>query len=182
MGDNRQQDRILMLGLDAAGKTTIMGTLCHHNTNELKHITPTIGFNVEETVWNNIIFTSWDVGGSDKLRPLWKHYYPNTKGIIFVLDSSDNERLCSTEKFFTDYAKEELYKILNENELKNIPFLLFANKQDLANAVTINEIKNIFELHKIQSKRNAKIQGCCAITGEGLDDGLQWILNEIKST
>lgn len=65
----------------------------------------------------------WDVGGQDKIRPLWRHYFQNTQGIIFVVDSNDRDRI--TE------AREELQRMLNEDELRDAILLVFANKQDL---------------------------------------------------
>merc|ERR1711998_418466 len=92
--------RILMVGLDAAGKTTVLYKL---KLGEVVTTIPTIGFNVETVEYKNINFTVWDVGGQDKIRPLWRHYYQNTQGIIFVVDSNDKERL--------GMAKEELEKM-----------------------------------------------------------------------
>merc|ERR1712039_981272 len=99
----KQDMRILMVGLDAAGKTTILYKL---KLGEVVTTIPTIGFNVETVEYKNISFTVWDVGGQDKIRPLWRHYYQNTQGLIFVVDSNDRERI--TE------AQEELQKMLQE--------------------------------------------------------------------
>lgn len=84
---------------------------------------PRIGFNVETVEYKNIQFTVWDVGGQDKIRPLWRHYFQNTQGIIFVVDSNDRERVVE--------AREELQRMLNEDELRDALLLVFANKQDL---------------------------------------------------
>ena len=84
----KQEMRILMVGLDAAGKTTILYKL---KLGEAVTTIPTIGFNVETVEYKNISFTVWDVGGQDKIRPLWRHYYQNTQGLIFVVDSNDRE-------------------------------------------------------------------------------------------
>merc|ERR1712149_70790 len=81
---SNKEMRILMVGLDAAGKTTILYKL---KLGEVVTTIPTIGFNVETVEYKNISFTVWDVGGRDKIRPLWRHYYQNTQGIIFVVDS-----------------------------------------------------------------------------------------------
>lgn len=85
-------------------------------------LTP-VGFNVETVEYKNIQFTVWDVGGQDKIRPLWRHYYQNTQGIIFVIDSNDRDRVVE--------AREELQRMLNEDELRDALLLVFANKQDL---------------------------------------------------
>uniref|UniRef100_A0A669CS81 ARF GTPase 5 n=1 Tax=Oreochromis niloticus TaxID=8128 RepID=A0A669CS81_ORENI len=86
----KKQMRILMVGLDAAGKTTILYKL---KLGEIVTTIPTIGFNVETVEYKNICFTVWDVGGQDKIRPLWRHYFQNTQGLIFVVDSNDRERV-----------------------------------------------------------------------------------------
>merc|ERR1712000_777604 len=96
--------RILMVGLDAAGKTTILYKL---ELGEIVTTIPTIGFNVETVEYKKINFTVWDVGGQDKIRPLWRHYYQNTQGLIFVVDSNDKDRVVE--------ANEELQKMLRED-------------------------------------------------------------------
>merc|ERR1711981_1284307 len=116
--------RILMVGLDAAGKTTVLYKL---KIGEVVTTIPTIGFNVETVDYKNIRFTVWDIGGQDKIRPLWRHYYENANGIIFVIDSNDRDRM--------QEAKAELDNLLKEDELKDAVVLVFANKQDLPNAM-----------------------------------------------
>merc|ERR1711872_788349 len=125
----KKQMRILMVGLDAAGKTTILYKL---KLGEIVTTIPTIGFNVETVEYKNICFTVWDVGGQDKIRPLWRHYFQNTQGLIFVVDSNDRERISE--------AKDELHKMVSEDELKDSIILIFANKQDLPNAMTASEL------------------------------------------
>merc|ERR1712079_829591 len=98
----KKQMRILMVGLDAAGKTTILYKL---KLGEIVTTIPTIGFNVETVEYKNICFTVWDVGGRDKIRPLWRHYFQNTQGLIFVVDSNDRERI--------DEAQKELQELRN---------------------------------------------------------------------
>ena len=161
--------RMLMVGLDAAGKTTILYKL---KLGEVVTTIPTIGFNVETVEYKNIKFTVWDVGGQDKIRPLWRHYYQNTEGVIFVVDSNDLDRV--------DAARKELEQMLAEDSLKDACVLVFANKQDLPNAMEVSELADKLGLG---SMRNRKwyIKGCCATTGDGLYDGLDWMnktLNE----
>ena len=79
------------------------------------------GFNVETVEYKNISFTVWDVGGQDKIRPLWRHYFQNTQGLIFVVDSNDRERVGE--------ARDELHRMLQEDELRDAVILIFANKQ-----------------------------------------------------
>ena len=103
---------MLLLGLDAAGKTTILYKL---KLNELVQTIPTIGFNVETVEYKNLRFTIWDVGGQEKIRNLWKHYYTNTNALIFVVDSNDKKRI--------DIAAKELHFMMNAEELKECQFI-----------------------------------------------------------
>ncbi|XP_072299097.1 ARF GTPase 2a [Eucyclogobius newberryi] len=164
----KKEMRILMVGLDAAGKTTILYKL---KLGEIVTTIPTIGFNVETVEYKNISFTVWDVGGQDKIRPLWRHYFQNTQGLIFVVDSNDRERLAE--------AKEELNRMLGEDELRDAVLLVFANKQDLPNAMNAAEITDKLALHALRN-RNWYIQATCATSGDGLYEGLEWLSNELK--
>ncbi|KAG5732046.1 ADP-ribosylation factor [Termitomyces sp. T112] len=159
---------ILMVGLDAAGKTTILYKL---KLGEIVTTIPTIGFNVETVEYKNISFTVWDVGGQDKIRPLWRHYFQNTQGIIFVVDSNDRERVAE--------AREELQRMLNEDELRDALLLVFANKQDLPNAMNAAEITDKLGLHGLR-QRTWYIQAACATSGDGLYEGLEWLSANIK--
>eukprot|EP01083_Nonionella_stella_P004295 12417_1 len=158
--------RILMVGLDNAGKTTILYKL---KIGEVVTTIPTIGFNVENVEYKNLKFTVWDVGGQQSIRQLWKHYYSNTDAIIFVLDANDTKRVRGNEHC----AKEELHRLMGEVELENCILLVLANKQDLPNAQGENELKNILELDGI--KQEHFIQGTIAHTAEGLFEGLDWL-------
>jgi len=165
----KKEMRILMVGLDAAGKTTILYKL---KLGEVVTTIPTIGFNVETVEYKNISFTVWDVGGQDKIRPLWRHYYQNTQGLIFVVDSNDRDRV--------DDAREELSKMLNEDEMRDAVLLVFANKQDLPNAMTAAEVTDKLGLHNMRN-RQWFIQSACATTGDGLYEGLDWLSRTLSS-
>ncbi|RNF26280.1 ADP-ribosylation factor 1 [Trypanosoma conorhini] len=115
----------------------------------------------------------WDVGGQDVLRPLWRHYYQNTNGLIFVVDSNDRERIGK--------ARQELEKMLTEDELRNSILLVFANKQDLPNAMSTTEVTEKLGLQSVR-QRNWYIQGCCATSAQGLYEGLDWLAANIKKT
>ena len=84
---------------------------------------PTVGFNVETVTYKNTKFNVWDVGGQDKIRPLWRHYFSGTQGLIFVVDSVDRDRM--------DEARTELTRIIQDREMKDALLLVFANKQDV---------------------------------------------------
>ncbi|TID15045.1 hypothetical protein CANINC_004716 [Pichia inconspicua] len=166
----RKEMRILMVGLDAAGKTTILYKL---KLGEIVTTIPTIGFNVETVEYKNISFTVWDVGGQDKIRPLWRHYFQNTQGIIFVVDSNDRDRIAE--------AREELQRMLNEDELRDAVLLVFANKQDLPNAMSAAEITEKLGLQSIRP-RPWFIQSTCATSGDGLYEGLEWLSTTLKNS
>eukprot|EP00037_Helgoeca_nana_P038028 m.18725 g.18725 ORF g.18725 m.18725 type:complete len:178 (-) comp9720_c0_seq1:255-788(-) len=155
--------RVLMLGLDSAGKTTILYRL---KLGQSVTTIPTVGFNVETVTYRNIKFNVWDVGGQDKIRPLWRHYYTGTQGLIFVVDCADKERM--------DEARKELHKIVNDREMQSAIILVFANKQDLKGAVTPEEVRPLLDMEKL-SDRNWYVQPCVAITGDGLTEGLTWL-------
>ncbi|KAL8895594.1 MAG: hypothetical protein Q9192_003543 [Flavoplaca navasiana] len=182
----KKEMRILMVGLDAAGKTTILYKL---KLGEIVTTIPTIGFNVETVEYKNIQFTVWDVGGQDKIRPLWRHYFQNTQGIIFVVDSNDRDRVVE--------AREELQRMLNEDELRDALLLVFANKQDLPNAMNAAEITDKLGLHSLRQRawvrwqitrylaviglqRQQYIQSTCATSGDGLYEGLEWLSNSLR--
>ncbi|ODV93085.1 hypothetical protein PACTADRAFT_5372 [Pachysolen tannophilus NRRL Y-2460] len=166
----RKEMRILMVGLDAAGKTTILYKL---KLGEIITTIPTIGFNVETVEYKNISFTVWDVGGQGIIRPLWRHYFQNTQGIIFVVDSNDRDRISE--------VREEIHKMLNEDELRNASLLVFANKQDLPNAMTAAELTEKLGLHSIR-QHPWYIQATCATSGDGLYEGLEWLSSNLKDS
>ena len=164
----RKRDvRILMVGLDAAGKTTILYQL---KMGEKVKTIPTIGFNIETLDYRGINFTVWDVGGQDKIRILWRHYYENTDALIFVVDSNDQDRI--------EDAAEELKKILAEVELKDCPVLVMANKQDLNGALTPNDVMEKMGMNQLQG-RTLFVQGTSATTGQGLREGLDWMASAL---
>ncbi|KAI7802188.1 ADP-ribosylation factor 5 [Triplophysa rosa] len=164
----KKQMRILMVGLDAAGKTTILYKL---KLGEIVTTIPTIGFNVETVEYKNICFTVWDVGGQDKIRPLWRHYFQNTQGLIFVVDSNDRERVAE--------SAEELSKMLQEDELRDAVLLVFSNKQDLPNAMAVSELTDKLGLQSLRS-RTWYVQATCATQGTGLYEGLDWLSSELS--
>jgi ADP-ribosylation factor 1/2 len=181
----KKEVRIVMVGLDAAGKTTILYKL---KLGEVVSTIPTIGFNVETVEYKNLNLNVWDVGGQDKIRPLWRYYYNGSNAIIFVIDSSDTERLdlkgmeqafnrkkaVDSSSDISKTAAEELAKLLEEDELRDAALLILANKQDLPHAMSVAEITERLELHKIRN-RPWYVQGCCATTGDGLIEGLDWL-------
>jgi len=166
-----------MIGLDSAGKTTVLYRL---KFNQYMNTAPTIGFNCEKVRFHGSSFTLWDVGGQDKLRPLWRSYTRCTDGIIFVVDSCKEDRL--------EEAKLELLKIykscserkaMSKHSHGNIPVLILANKQDLPMALDVNKLEHLLGLKQL-GKECWHIQPTCAITGDGLDEGMTKLVEMIS--
>eukprot|EP00929_Paragymnodinium_shiwhaense_P123745 TRINITY_DN979_c0_g1_i3.p1 TRINITY_DN979_c0_g1~~TRINITY_DN979_c0_g1_i3.p1 ORF type:complete len:187 (+),score=48.22 TRINITY_DN979_c0_g1_i3:108-668(+) len=166
----KRECKIVMVGLDAAGKTTILYKL---RLGEVITTIPTIGFNVESVQYKNIEFSVWDIGGQDKIRRLWRHYYSNTDGVIFVVDSSDRERIAE--------AAKELHAVIGDDEMRGTALLVFANKQDLPQAMSAAEIVEKLELSQMRS-HPWFIQATCATTGDGLFEGLDWLSRTLASS
>ncbi|XP_036394929.1 ADP-ribosylation factor-like 4aa [Megalops cyprinoides] len=162
-----QSLHIAILGLDCAGKTTVLYRL---QFNEFVNTVPTKGFNTEKIKValggsRTVTFHFWDVGGQEKLRPLWKSYTRCTDGIVFVVDSVDAERM--------EEAKTELHKITRLSENQGVPVLVVANKQDLRNSLTLAEIEKLLALRELGSASPWHLQPACAIIGDGLREGLE---------
>ena len=160
--------RILILGLDGAGKTTILYRL---SIGEVVDTVPTIGFNVETVTYKNLTFNVWDLGGQSTIRPYWRCYYADTGAVIYVVDAADVDRV--------GIAGEELSAMLGEDELKDVPLLVFANKQDQDGALPAQDVATRLGLHLLKD-RDWRIVGCSAVKGEGLNEGLDWLVNVMK--
>mmetsp|Transcript_6558 Transcript_6558/g.16762 ORF Transcript_6558/g.16762 Transcript_6558/m.16762 type:complete len:195 (-) Transcript_6558:34-618(-) len=160
--------RVVMLGLDAAGKTTILYKL---HIGEVLSTVPTIGFNVEKVQYRNVCFTVWDVGGQEKLRPLWRHYFNNTDGLIFVVDSMDRERITK--------AAAEFKSIIDDPLMRNSAILVFANKQDMKGCLQPAEVCEALGLPEMRG-RKWHVQAAISIRGEGLYEGLDWLSETLK--
>ena len=168
---NAKLDRkMLVLGLDNAGKTTILYKL---QLGEVVDTTPTIGFNCETLEYRNVRMTCWDVGGQKKLRKLWRHYYQNTAGLIYVVDSADNgaDRM--------EDVKEELHAMLQEDGLRDAKVLILANKQDMRGALRPMEVAERLGMGK-HREHEWYVQGCCGTTGDGLHEGLDWMVSAMN--
>ena len=165
----RNEMRIVMIGLDGAGKTSILYRL---KLGEWVTTVPTVGFNVKSVDHKNVTFTIYDVGGQDYLRPLWRYYYHGAQGFIFVLDSGDVGRM--------EEAKHEINTIVTDDDHKEAIFLIFANKQDLPSAMSVVDITSILGLRSHQ-KTKWCIRATSATTGDGLMDGLDWLIAQMKA-
>ena len=157
--------RLLIAGFDDSGKTSIL--------NQLKYLEfiktqPTIGYNIEAIDYKGLNFTIVDTGGQDKIRVLWKHYYQDIDGLIFVMNSNERD--------YIDDNIEEIRKMSCEKELEGCPFLVIANKQDEKNAFPPDEIKDKFGDIK---GRKLNVFGASAKTGEGIIEGFDWLVKAI---
>ena len=164
-----QQVRLLMLGLDAAGKTTILYKL---KMNETVNTIPTIGFNVETLQYKNLEFNCWDIGGQDKLRGLWRHYFENTQGLIYVVDSNDAGRI--------EESRESLHMILSDESMRDVPVLIYANKMDLPNALTVPQLSERLGLPTLRD-RKWQVQASNAQRGDGLYEGMDWMAKNVNT-
>ena len=165
----KKQARIVMVGLDSAGKTTILHKLAY---NENIETVPTIGFTLQQVTQGKIQFDVWDIGGQTELRHLWKHYYKNSDGFVFVVDSADTQISRKSE------AKVALDGALSSEDLSGVPLLVLANKQDLPGAMKKEEIADFLSLTLIQD-RQWFVQECSAVTGKNLVEGLQWLSDAV---
>lgn len=128
--------KVVMVGLDNAGKTTILYRL---HLGDVITSTPTVGANVEEVVHRNVRFQVWDLGGQDKLRKVWSTYYIGAHAIVLVVDSLDRERLAT--------VRDELAALTTNDELRRACLLVLANKQDLHGAMSAVDITQELKLH-----------------------------------
>ncbi|KAL4217763.1 hypothetical protein ACF0H5_022502 [Mactra antiquata] len=169
----KQEKRILIMGLDAAGKTTMLYRL---KLGEIVTTIPTIGFNVETVKILNVNVTAWDVGGRDKIRPLYRHYYTNTHGLVYIIDSKDKERF--------EYAIDELRRfVLDVDELDQVPLLVLANKQDLNDVMLPEEIASNMETLKQLEHRAWTVFGVSALDkyNPGLLEAMEWLVKTMES-
>ncbi|EAX93035.1 small GTP-binding protein, putative [Trichomonas vaginalis G3] len=154
-----------MVGLDGSGKTTILYQLkLGKNITSLQ----TTGFNLEQFRFGSFKLKIFDIGG---FQTIWKHFLYDIKGLIFVVDCSDLNRI--------EEAKEKLHNILGEDELKDTVLLVFANKQDLPSSLRSDDLQSRLNLRDIKD-RPWKVQECCATTGYGIKEGFEWFCYKIN--
>eukprot|EP00898_Chlorokybus_atmophyticus_P001689 jgi/Chlat1/2520/Chrsp175S02379 len=172
--------RILVLGLDNAGKTTILKRLSESETeskdntttsSSITTVTPTQGFNIKSLLHDGFKLNVWDIGGQKAIRPYWRNYFEATDALVYVVDSSDRRRMEETGF--------ELAALLEEEKLAAVPLLVFANKQDLLQAAKHTDIAESLNLHTLRD-RKWQIQPCSAKSGEGLQEGMEWLVKQVK--
>lgn len=162
-----KEARILVLGLDNAGKTTALKKLADE---DITHTMPTQGFNIKSVIHDGFKLNVWDIGGQKTIRPYWRNYFDQTDALVYVIDCSDRRRM--------DETGVELNQLLEEVQLAGVPLLVFANKQDLLNAMGPDDVAETLNLHAIRD-RIWHIQPCSAKTGEGLQQGMEWLVQNM---
>lgn len=169
MKQKEKEVRLLMLGLDNAGKTTILKKF---NGEDVHTISPTLGFNIQTLEHRGFKLNIWDVGGQKSLRSYWRNYFESTDGLVWVVDSADKRRLAD--------CAAELRTLLEEERLAGATLLVFANKQDLQGAASMEVIKEMLKLDDIRT-HHWRIVCCSAITGENLLYGVDWLIKDIAA-
>ncbi|CAO1428238.1 unnamed protein product [Diamesa serratosioi] len=167
MRQKEKEMRILLLGLDNAGKTTI---LKRFNGEPIDTISPTLGFNIKTLEHRGFTLNLWDVGGQKSLRSYWRNYFESTDGLVWVVDSADRMRM--------NACREELNILLQEERLAGATLLVLCNKQDLPGALSAQEIKDILELDNITTHHWSVI-GVSAVTGDKLLGAVDWLIDDI---
>lgn len=165
---NSKQYRIIMIGLDNAGKTQILYKL---KLGDTITTIPTVGFNVETVSYKWVNLVVWDIGGQDKLRTLWRHYYEGLNGLIFVIDASDRERIRE--------AIESLSTELVQPQMQKAPILILANKQDIEGAISAEELTDVLHTLFKGHDRNFKVFETVATKDIGIIQGIDWLFNEL---
>ncbi|XP_028841644.1 ADP-ribosylation factor-like protein 4D isoform X2 [Denticeps clupeoides] len=156
---------VAMVGLDSAGKTTILYRM---KFNDFLQAIPTKGFNHEDIIFGrskSISLGVWDVGGQEKLRPLWRSYLRHMDGLVFVVDSNDKERL--------EEAKVEFQRIAQAPESQGLPILVLANKQDLPQALSVFDVEKALRLCELGSDTMYHTEACNAMDWNALNHGLE---------
>uniref|UniRef100_K3WSN4 ADP-ribosylation factor-like protein n=1 Tax=Globisporangium ultimum (strain ATCC 200006 / CBS 805.95 / DAOM BR144) TaxID=431595 RepID=K3WSN4_GLOUD len=167
---------LLIVGLDDAGKTTLLeqlkGMFGKKPGIPLDKIPPTVGLNIARVDLKRSRVIFWDLGGQERLRVIWNKYYSESHGIVFVIDSANEARF--------QEAKDTLQTMLSHPELQGIPLLVLANKMDLEDARNVNMISQVLDVESLQGAVAA--HPICALTKEGIEDAVNWLIDAVKSS
>ncbi|XP_077292494.1 ADP-ribosylation factor related protein 1 [Arctopsyche grandis] len=169
---------ILILGLDNAGKTTYLEAAKTKLSKNYKGISPskittTVGLNIGKIVIGGVQLNFWDLGGQEELQSLWDKYYAESHAVIYIVDSSDRERVAN--------SKETFDKMISSEHLKGVPLLVLANKQDIPDCMGVHTVKPIFNQNAhLIGARDIMLMAVSALTGDGVDEGIRWLVDCIK--
>mmetsp|Transcript_8774 Transcript_8774/g.16675 ORF Transcript_8774/g.16675 Transcript_8774/m.16675 type:complete len:199 (+) Transcript_8774:81-677(+) len=169
----KEELRMVLLGVDNAGKTTVLEqlkTLFGAKGMEPGRIAPTIGMNIGRVQIDRYAAVFWDLGGHASFRSVWHNYYAEVHGIMFVVDSADVPRM--------EEAQQVLDEVLSHQALAKVPVLCMANKQDLPSACSVEELSRLLDVERLLGDRAFHVHPCAALKGEGLEAGARWLLSE----
>ena len=164
----KKDPNLLILGLDNAGKTTILYNLTEE---KITQVIPTKGTNTKTIIKDEYKINLCDVGGQKEIREFWPNFFNNCDGIIYVIDASDNTRI--------DEANDELKLLIKEEKLSQLPLLIYANKIDLENVLEADEIISKLELKNV-TDRDWLIYASSALTGFGITEGFIWLMDKMS--
>ncbi|ELP87031.1 ADP-ribosylation factor, putative [Entamoeba invadens IP1] len=158
----RKEARVVMIGLDNAGKTTIMYQL---KLKEMVKTVPTIGFNLERINIGRTIFEIRDLGGQSKIRTLWRHYYNEIDAVVFVVDLTDFERLPE--------AQTEFQKVTQNKNLGKTVLLVLGNKMDDTKAIDKRSLENVLNVQNVKQKVEVRLVS--ARFNKGIYPAFEWL-------
>jgi len=173
----KEEFYVIILGLDNAGKTTLLERIKQIFLGvkglSPEQVTPTVGLNVGKVDMNRCRVNFWDLGGHRDLQSIWEKYYRECHGIMFVIDACDADRLVE--------CRETFEKVMTNGEVEGVPVLMIANKQDLPDAMKVEQIKE--EFNQIALKLDAldsRVLPASALTGEGVREAVEWMVTRVN--
>ncbi|KAL1531434.1 ADP-ribosylation factor-related protein 1-like [Salvia divinorum] len=172
---SKMEFHVLILGIDKSGKTTLLEKLKSQYSNleglPPDRIVPTVGLNIGRIEVSNSKLAFWDLGGQLGLRSIWEKYYDEAHAVIYVVDAASPSR-------FED-SKSALEKALRHEDLQGAPVLILANKQDLEEAVSTDELAQYLDINKLDG-RDFKFQAVSAFEGLGIKEGVNWLVDAME--
>ena len=173
----KNEYRCLIVGLDAAGKSTLlerMKAIYDRPERALppEKIAPTVGLNIGRLDVEGCKLLIWDLGGQRQLQAIWQKYYSQTHAIIFVVDGTDRDRFPE--------ARQCLERVATDPALSDVPILLYVNKQDRPRCLTASEAVALLDLDLLVLKRPCRALALSAITGDGVTEGISWLIGYLR--